>query len=415
MSTRARLSHNTLILLASNVGSAILAFLLSVLIGRMFGDEGLGVYAAALAWVFPLTLIAEFGLGTLITREVAANPHMAAGYLRATGQIRLIFGGGLTLLLLLMAPLLSDNQAIVMGLWISSPLLLIAPIFGAYTAVFRARQIMWPIAVLNIGMLIAQVILTAAIFITGGGVLVALAVNSATSAGQLVAAWGLWRLKFSGQTAAVDDEPALHLGLWIKRAWPFALAGVLAAAQMRLSFILLEGLRDTGEVGYYAAANRFAEAGRMIPNAVFGALFPALAALSSSMVNMRRLFRRVMLGLMGYGLLLGLSFSVISTAAITLTYGDVFAPAAPVLSAGMWALLPGLLRAGATLYWYAAGREMFANRVTLISLLVQVAFSLLLIPDMGALGAVIALLITEGVALMLLLLPLLTDAARKKT
>src|SRR5690606_16167982 len=121
------------------------------------------------------------------------------------------------------------------------------------------------------------------------------------------------------------------------------------AAQMRLSFILLEGLRDTGEVGYYAAANRFAEAGRMIPNAVFGALFPALAALSSSMVNMRRLFRRVMLGLMGYGLLLGLSFSVISTAAITLTYGDVFAPAAPVLSAGMWALLPGLLRAGATL------------------------------------------------------------------
>src|SRR5690606_28302176 len=59
----------------------------------------------------------------------------------------------------------------------------------------------------------------------------------------------------------------------LRRAWPFALAAILAALQARTGTILLERLTDTTQVGYYAAATRFVEAARMIPNALFGALF----------------------------------------------------------------------------------------------------------------------------------------------
>lgn len=139
-------------LLVSNIGSTLLSFLLSILIGRASGETGLGVYAAALAWILPLSLIAEFGIGTLITRETAAQPSQAHVYLNASAKIRTIFGGTLALVVILAAPIMSDNLNVITGLRLSAPLIWIAPTFGAYTAVFRARGKMGIIAALNIGM-----------------------------------------------------------------------------------------------------------------------------------------------------------------------------------------------------------------------------------------------------------------------
>ncbi|MCB9452579.1 MAG: flippase [Anaerolineaceae bacterium] len=415
-----RLSRNTLTLLVSNGGSALLSFVLSALIGRVLGGDGLGVYGAVLAWVFPLALLADFGLGTLITRDVAQDTRTADAYLQLTTTIRLLFGGTLTALLILFAPLISSDPAVVRGLVIAAPLILILPFFGAFTAVFRAYQIMWPIPPLNIGMLVMQVILTIWVFSSGGGVLAALAINTLTSAGQLLVTWGIYRWKFAPEIAPIvgvpggtplpdspDNRPSdtLKITPLLRRAFPFALAAVIAALQTRAGTILLEQLTDSTSVGYYTAATRFVEAGRMLPNALFGALFPALAALVLHPPAMRRTFRQVMAGLGLFGVALGVLFSLFPAAILSLTYGDDFRPAVPVLIVAMWGLLPALLRAGRTLYWYALGNEQFVNRVTALALVIQVAFSLWFIPQYGAVGAALTSLITETLALALLWWP----------
>jgi O-antigen/teichoic acid export membrane protein len=400
-----RLSRNTITLLASNVGSAALSFILSVLVGRALGQDGLGVYATALAWIFPLSLIAEFGLGTLMTRDLAQSPEAAEEYLRTTTLARLWLGGGLMLGLVILAPHLSSDAEVVAGLQISAPLIVILPFFGAFTAIFRAQQAMWAIPPLNLGMLFAQVVLTALVFRAGGGVLAALIVNILTSAGQLIAAWAVYQWKFH-TSIPTQSVVSLQMMMLLKRAWPFALAAILAALQTRTGTILLERLTDTAQVGYYAAATRFVEAVRMIPNALFGALFPALAALITQLDKFHHTFRRVTLGLAGFGLLVGIGFTLFATPVMLLTYGDSFASAIPVLQIAMWSLLPGLLRAGRTLYWYAQGREQFTNIVTGAVLLAQIALSLWLIPLHGAVGAAVVSLITETAAFILLWWPL---------
>jgi O-antigen/teichoic acid export membrane protein len=408
-----RLSRNTVILLISNGGSAALSFLLSALIGRALGKTGLGVYSTALAWVFPLSLIAEFGLGTLMTRDLASEPGAAAAYLRAVTWVRLWLGGGLVSALVLAAPLLSTDPALVIGLQVSAPLIMILPFFGAFTAIFRAAQSMWPIPWLNIGMLAAQVALTALVLLWGGDVVAALVVNTATSAGQLAAAWGVYRWGFAPggelphpRFAALDSpSPTWREGggvRLLRRAWPFAVAAVLAALQARLGTILLERLTDAGQVGYYAAATRFVEAARMIPNALFGALFPALAALAQHPPEMRRLFRRVLWGLLAFGGALAVLFVFVAEPLLRLTYGEAFTPAAMTLIVAMGALLPALLRAGRTLYWYAVGQEGRVNRVTGVTLILQMVLSLWLIPAYGALGLALVMLVTEEVGLVLL-------------
>ena len=395
----ARLSRHMLLLLVSNVGGAGLSFLLSILIGRALGSEGLGEYAVVLAWVYPLSLLVEFGLGTLATRDLAREVATSAAYLHTVTRARLLLGGIAMLALLVLAPLLSSDPVIVTGLVVSAPMVILVPFTSAFTAVFKARGAMYPIPWLNIGMLVAQVLLTSAVLAAGGGVVLALAVNTLTSLGQLIAAWAIWRWRFH---TAVGARAVLSLGALLRRAFPFALAGLFAALQIRLSILLLENLATTADVGAFAAANRFVEAARLVPNAFFGALLPALATLAAQPDALHHTFRRSMLGLSAFGLAAGVGISLLAPWLVTSTYGEGFAPAVPVLQVLVWSLVFNVLRGGRTLYWYALGREMQVNVVNGAVILLQIALSLALIPPLGAVGAALGMIAVEAAALALL-------------
>ncbi len=401
--TRRKLSQNTLTLLFSNSGSALLSFALSALIGRALGQEGLGIYAAALAWIFPLSLMADFGLNTLITRDLAQYPEAEYSYLRVAIYQRLVMGGVLMLSAILAAPLLSENLSVIRGIIISAPLILITPLFSMFTAVFRAQQCMWPIAALNLGMLVVQVSATAAIFAWGYGVITALAVNTLTSAGQLATAWGLWRWLSSD-----GKHIAIHIGIreTISKAGVFAIAAVLAALLMRMNYILLERLAGANETGNYAAAMRFIDAIRMIPNALFGALLPALATLQTQPSMMQQTFRRVLAGLSVYSIAIAIVGMWISPIVLLWVYGEAFIDAATILQWGLWALLPALLRGGFTLYHYARGNEHIVNVVLLVGLGMQLSIGFWLIPTQGGKGAIIATLCAEIMMLILLRWPI---------
>jgi O-antigen/teichoic acid export membrane protein len=232
-------------------------------------------------------------------------------------------------------------------------------------------------------------------------VIAALVVNTLTSAGQLIAAWAIYRWKFYAPVGATWQVAPNLLPL-LRSAFPFALAALFAALQIRLSIILLERLATTAEVGYFSAASRFVEAARTIPNAFFGALFPALAALAADRLRMARTFRRSMTGLGVFGAAAGIGFTLLALPVITLTYGDGFEPAALVLQVLGWSLVFSLLRGGRTLYLYALGHEGRVNWVNGSVIVVQGGFSLLLIPAAGALGVALVHVLVEILALVLL-------------
>lgn len=400
-----RLSHNTLILLFSNGGSAVLSFVLSVIIGRMLGENGLGVYAAALAWIFPLSLITEFGLGTLITRDIAHSPENTEDYVRLSVIARLVIGGGLMLLVWIAAPFLSNDFAVVQGLRLSVPMIVLVPLYSTFTAVFRARQVMQPIAILNLSMLIAQVILTATVFLAGSGVQAALGVNVVTSGGQVIAAWAIYRRDFSARDVIVRGRgtpSSYKLTDLLKRAFPFAIAAILGAMQLRLNLILLEQFAGTSIVGQYVAASRFVEAGLMIPAALFGALFPALSEMKNDTKKLKQLMRWIQLGLATYGVFFGLGVRLFGASIIKLTYGATFESSIIILQVLAWSLLPSLLKSSRILYWYALGYENRVNIITAIVLILQFGLSMWLIREYSAIGAAVTIIVTESVSLLLL-------------
>lgn len=410
--TGQRIEANTRTLAISNVGGAVLSFALSALIGRTLGEGGLGVYAVSLAWIYPVSLLVEFGLGTLLTRDAADDPALANAYLRQMVVQRLVVGGAAMLALILLAPLVSADPVVQRGVILSAPMVILLPFFSTFSAVYRAYGDMRPIPYLNIGMLLAQVTLTVGVFLLGGGVLAALAVNTLTSAGQLAAAWWVWKRRFTARSERQgegiprkDAPPRLLAGFFglLRAAFPFALAGFFAALQLRLTTILLDSLASSAETGFLTAASRFTEAAKLLPNALFGALLPALAALAADPTGMRQVFRQSMIRLALYGVAAGLALGVSAPLLLRLIYGERFDPAVPSLAILAAGLLPALLRGGRTLYFYAYHREGYVNWVNAAAIPVQIGIGLALIPRLGAAGGALALVTSDAVALALLL------------
>jgi O-antigen/teichoic acid export membrane protein len=425
-----RLSRSTGLLLLSNVGSAGLAFLLSVLIGRLLGERGLGVYSASLAWVYPVTLLADAGLNTLLTREAARSPELEPSLLKSSLQARWLIAGGLALAVFALAPLLSADADVVPGIQLSAPLIFLLPTFGLYTAIFRARQIVWPIPILNLGMLFAQVGLTALVLGRGGSVVNVFVVNTLTSAGQVPVAWWIYRARFrkekikhratekdltqSGKDAKSQSQFRLKAGRWklvadrwsliaiLRQAYPFAVAGLLVALQARLAILLLERGSSVEAVGQLAAASRLTEAGRMLPNALFGALLPMLARLVAQPTDFQRLLQGVYRGVLMYGLVIAIVFSLGANVILQMTYGTSFERGTLALQLAGLALVPGLIRAVQTLAAYAHGQEAHVNRVLLLGLIVQAAVAVWLIPAQGAAGAAASGVVSEIVMVTVL-------------
>lgn len=231
-SVERRLRANGLALALSSGGGAVLAFLLSVLLGRSLGTQGLGLYATAMAWIYPLSLLAEAGLGTLLAQRVAQDSAQAQAYLIGSVRLRLMLGGGLALALLIGAPLLSDDERLVLGLRLSAPLILIQGLYASFSGVWRGLEVMRPLAWLNLGMLSVQVLLVALALALGGDVLLALALNTLTSAGQLVAAYAIHRRRH-GPICNAQAIPGMRVLL--RQSAPYAVAAVLAALSSRLA------------------------------------------------------------------------------------------------------------------------------------------------------------------------------------
>src|SRR5262249_17970472 len=148
ISINSRLSGNALILLVNNVGGAGLAFLISAVIGRALGAEGLGQYSYIMAWAAPLIMLADFGMGSLITRDVAQNRESALPTLRTATRALIPIATVMILFAWLTIPLLRASPVVTTGLALAAFLIILDPWYGLYTALFRAFEHMWPILVL---------------------------------------------------------------------------------------------------------------------------------------------------------------------------------------------------------------------------------------------------------------------------
>lgn len=398
-----RLSRNTIYFMVLNVATALFSFLISVIIGRGLGAAALGQYSLALAWSLTLAQFADFGMNTLLTRELAQTPAATPRYLTASLIPKTVLGLMLALFLLGFAPVITSQPETAIAVQLSALLILLNAWFSSFLTVFRAFGRATPILVINTVGLLLQTGLTFGLIVAGYQVYaVILLVVLVAGIQCLVAAfWYRLQFHFPDKPASPDVKFILQL---LRRALPFAIAGIIGSLELRANIFLLGWLQGEQAVGYYSAASRITDGLRLAPNAFFGALLPALALLSvrEHAAATQRLFRRAQWSLFAFGIVVALAITLFAQPLMEWTYGAQFESSRTVLIVLAWGLIPALALGLLVLLLYAQHQERVVNLVLAIGLALHVGMAIPLILSYGAVGAALAALLSDVVVCALL-------------
>jgi O-antigen/teichoic acid export membrane protein len=404
MTAARRIARASAAFFGSSVARAALAFGLSLVVGRGLGAERFGQWVLCTAWASLLTVVADLGFGVLLTRDGA----------RANTPVGRLVGGALVARLAVAVPLgallyaaagwIATDAGSIAGLRAAALLGVVSAAYGCFSAVLISQPQWLPIVLgIETAWLAVQVaaswwIVDAAAWSGGSanGKLVALiAVAIVVQLAQIATALVLWRRVFADRRAApVRREP---LGALLRRALPFAGAGIVANLDLRVAPLMLGALSTSSAVGLYAAASRFGRVAALAPQAVFGGALPVLSReFERDRAQTGRLFQRLDLALLGFAALAAAGYAALAPLLLRLAYGPSFVAAAPAL---MWigaALIPALSNSGRKIALYAAGGESAVVRWSSVALIVQIAAAALLIPTLGSTGAAVAVFLGEA-------------------
>jgi len=391
----ARLARMTAAFAASDLVRGGIGFVTSLIVARGFGRDAFGQWTLCMAWASMLTVLFDLGFGVLLTREAARGDRVGS-----------LVVGGLIARFVLFAPVAivvawagatraGTNGVVTQNLDAVLALAAAGIAYGCVAAVYRASPgaLVGMLAVETVGAL-ALGAGAATLIVRGGGTVAdLLRLAAAVQAAQLAAALAAWRLVAPGDRL---ERPALARGWrFVKRAFPFAIAGIVANAQARVGPILLGLLGTPGDVASLGVALRLEGIARRLPSAAFGAALPVF---SQELERGRDTSLRVQFDgtLRAFTLVAAAALAVGAGPIVSFTYGASYATAALPLALAGIGLVPSLINAGRKVYLYAAGREMMVLRWSAVALVVQAVGCAALIPRFGAAGAIGALVAAES-------------------
>ena len=396
-----RFTRNAITPIAVSLADRALFWVFMVVVLRFIGPEGNGHYAFAANLLAYFAVIVDFGLGTLVTRDVARD---AAGLER-------IFRSALALRVRLLAVSMPAMVGIALIYWAAGAIdglallttavlalgLPLTAVNQAYAAVYGAWERMDRRALVVAG--------TSAL--TAGLGLLLLA------AGLGVVGVALAGLISSGVTLIAIGRP-VGFGL-LRRAWrvprddlrglardalPLMLNSLLATAFIQIDILILQPLQGTAIVGHYNAAFKFLNALNILPAAIVLAAFPLMARASADPAELTRWFTRAwrILATAAAGAVL-LLFVFAEPVVDTLLGSEYLPQTATALAILIWFLPLSYLNGTLQYVVIASDRQWRLTPIFLLATLINVGLNLALVPTWGFVAAAATTIGSEVVLL----------------
>lgn len=363
--------------------------LVSVYVARYLHPTGFGLISFAAAMGTLVTAIAQFGMFTVVVRELVRRPQERAVILGSALLLRLVTGAVSMLLATGATALLrpGDHRALVVVVVVAAVALPRAwdvidydyqariearPVVIARNVAFAAFAILRPLLVLAHAPLEAF-----AAAISGEQVLASILLAR--------------RWRADGLTVGLSSATLRELRDLVVTTWPLVIASLSTIVYMRIDQLMLASMMGDAGVGLFSAAVKVSEALYFIPMAATATVAPALtAAHRRSGAEYERQMLRVMRTLVWIALAVAAIFACSSRLIILGLYGPAYAPAAAVLSIHAWINVLMSLNCCSNQWLLDEGYFHCNMYQTLVGAAVNIALNLALIPALGIIGAAIA-------------------------
>lgn len=400
--SRFKIISNTGWILLGNIFNKVSSIVLLYILSRYLGADGFGKFSFVFFYLMLFNCIAEMGLTPILIKYLHTNTHKSSE----------VQGKGMILGLVFTA------LAIIMA-WSGTYIFNYAPdirylIFIASIGLiisFRDVTFRWIIeAPFRANLKMAYPVLLGILSEILGLILILFAIYKDSSIEVIVAVYVLSNLPgfvllLISSIRAINPSfhsESINSYRIIREAFPIGLSNIMTVLYLVAGSLILFHFRGVNEVGYYALAFRLITSLRIIPEAMMHSLFPLLA--KAHLEEPQRavsIFKTAV----RYGAFIAFPLAagtvIVAPSIVVLMSGDSFKPAATALAILIWATFLAFFNIILRFTFNAISLQKYSLWISVSMIATSVLLSFLLIPKYGFVGASYALVLTEGIGLVL--------------
>lgn len=372
----------------------LFSFFYAILTARYLGVQGYGTLSFALAFTGMFSVFADFGLSTLMIREVAREKNLTKKYLGNITIIKTILVLITYISIVVIINLLDYPKQTVEIVYLFAIYINISSFVTLFNSLFQAFEKMEYQSlgqIINSGLLLlgSLLIIHFGLGITGYGflyIIVSLII--------LFYSAFLCVTKFTIPRFEVDWHFWKRL---IKDAWPMGGMSILTLIYFRIDVIMLSLIVGEAAVGLYSAAYQLSEMTTIIPIMYITAMFPLMSRFyKKSNSSFKKTYAISVKYLTFSAIFVALIITVLAGPIINLIYGNAFTESVLALQIIIWSaaiMYITMLQGNAII---TANKQSFSFKITLITAIFNILINLILIPKYSFYGASFATVLTEA-------------------
>jgi len=385
--------RNTGYVALGETAKPVLSFVLILLISRMLGRDGVGVYAIVLTFSGVFELVATAGLGPLIIRGVAADRSKLSTYVSGSIGVALLATLVLVPAILLVLRALHYPQEVEHGIRLLTYTLVLAIVQQHVLSACEGLQVMALRTVISVMDIAGR--LAIGVFMVVGGHGIFGVIQGMVIMRVITVALALWGLR-THAGLRLDARAMLRTapGL-IRLGAPFLLMTLASTGFWSANILMLSKLNPVEDVGVYNAAVRISEILKNIFYSYLIVLLPMMAqAFATSLDDLRRECETSLKYLLILAVPAATGVSVLAGPIIRMVYGHSFDAAVPVLQVLAWTVCVFCVVLVFARVLVASHHQVLDLYCNVAALAINVGLGWVLIRARGPVGAGVATLVS---------------------
>lgn len=389
-------------LISEKIITMVIGVFVMAIIARFLGTENYGVYNYALAFVTIFTAISTLGLETLTIKSIVQDTDEEGTILCTSLILRVLGGGFLTFISMLIIKLLTPSDNIIH----------ILVMIMSLTMVFKSLEVIeyWMLAYYKskisslirvVTYIFSSIMKIALVYLDGN--IIHLALIFLFDA--LIIGIALLISYFYFRTSSSKWKFKLQYAKSIlSQSWFLILSGLMVSVYMQVDKIMLGTiLPNKDELGIYSAATQVANMWFFIPMAI-------ITSFNSIIFNKKKenVLEYLKLVQILYTIIawLGIGFAIFITIfsdfLISLIFGSDYKAAANILTISIWAGIFAMLGSARSTWLISEGLQKYSVLFIGMGALVNIILNMILIPYFGGFGAAISSLVAQVTVVLII-------------
>ena len=391
---------NAIWIIGGRIIQMILSFLISIFTARYLGPDNYGVINYAAAYVTFFTSLCTLGINSIIVKEFVSHPEEQGTVIGTTIVLRGLSSILSSVMIVLIVAMIDKGESITIQVSGLCSLALVFQIFDTINYWFQAR---YESKVTALATLIAYLITSIykiLLLITEKDVkwfAFATSVDYICLAIFLLLAYK----KHNGPRLRFSILKGINL---LKQSYHYILSGMMVAIYGQTDKLMLKQMLDTVSVGYYSLASTVNTMWVFVLQAIIDSIIPTIMRnhKNGNLSEFNRKNKQLYSIVIYVSLCVAICMIVFGKTAITIIYGEAYAPAATTLKIIAWYTMFSYLGVARNAWIVCNNLQKYLKYMYLSAAIINVILNYIFIPILHTEGAALASLITQISTCMIL-------------